>query len=102
MSLTNRRELAKKGKDALYVHDALRLFTRGAQLAPSVVEQARRLRQRLTRRQRAKLSENVGKLSLATTDFFIEAARQARGRSAAHSPEVIALVLKLGLAELLD
>lgn len=102
ITVTNRRELAKKGKDTLYIQDALRLFTQASRLAPALVDQARRIVPRLTSRQTLKLKENVEKLSSPRTDFVLEAARQAQGRRAPHSAEVIALVMKLGLKELLS
>ena len=101
LTLTNRRSIAKKGKDALYVHDALQLFTKDARIQPEVVAQARRILATLGKSQKRRLTENVAKLSDGRTDFVAEASRQASGRPGVHSPEAIALANRLGFRELL-
>lgn len=100
LTLTNRRSLQKKGKDALYVHDVLLLFTHDGRLHREVVALARRVVATLTKGQRAKLLETVAKLGDPRTDFVAEAARQAVGRPVLQTPDAIALANRLGLAEL--
>lgn len=101
LSLTNRRTLAKRGKDALYAHDALLLFTHHGQVHQDVVALAGRVLATLTKRQKARLLETAAKLGDARTDFVGESARQAEGRPAPHTSEAIALANRLGLRELL-
>ena len=101
LTLTNRRTLGKKGKDALYVHDALLLFTHGGHIHPEVVALAVRVVATLTKKQKAKLLETAAKLGDARTDFVGESDRQAEGRPGLHTPEAIALANRLGLKELL-
>ncbi len=101
LTLTNRRSPLKKGKDALYAHDALLLFTRDGQLHPDVVSLAGRVLATLTKKQKAKLLENAAKLGDARTDFVGESSRQAEGRASLHTAEAIALANRLGFRELL-
>jgi len=101
LTLTNRRSLQKKGKDALYAHDALLLFTLNGHIHPEVVVLAARVIATLTKRQKAKLLETAAKLGDARTDFVVESARQAEGRPGLHSAEAFALANRLGLKELL-
>lgn len=97
-----RRSMLKKGKDALYLHDALILFGPGGHLHPDVLAQAARVQLTLTADQKAR-GRTVG-TELAKPDNAVirEAARQAEatGRTGATSPEAIALVIRTGLAEL--
>ena len=101
LTLTDRRSLSKKGKDALYVHDALLLFNHGGRVHPEVVEQSGRVLATLTRSQLKRLNRNAGELGNPGTDFVAEAARQAAGRPGVHTAEVVALAIRLGLRELL-
>ena len=101
LTLTNRRTLDKKGKDALYAHDALRLFTHNGHVHPDVVALANRVVATLTKRQKAKLLETVAGLGDGRTDFVAESARQAKGRAGLHTAEALALANRLGLKELL-
>lgn len=59
LTLTDRRKLQKKGKDALYAHDALLLFTLNGHIHPEVVALATRVMATLTKRQKAKLLETA-------------------------------------------
>ncbi len=101
LTLTNRRSLQKKGKDALYAHDALLLFTLNGRIHPEVVVLAARVLETLTKRQKTKLLETAAKLGDARTDFVVESARQAEGRPGLHTAEAFALGNRLGLKELL-
>lgn len=101
LTLTNRRSLQKKGKDALYAHDALLLFTLNGHIQPEVVALANRVMATLTKKQKAKLLETAGKLGDARTDFVVESARQAEGRPGLHTAEAFALGNRLGLKEML-
>jgi hypothetical protein len=100
LTLTNRRSLEKKGKDALYAHDALLLFTHDGRIHPEVVALAARVLATLTRKQKTKLLETAAKLGDARTDFVAESARQAEGRPGLHTAEAFALANRLGLKEL--
>ena len=102
ITLTARRTLGKKGKDALYAHDGLQLFTHGTRLHADVVAQAGRVLETLTRKQHRKLIENADKLGDANTDFVVEASRLADGRPGLHTAQAIALANRLGLGELLS
>lgn len=101
LTLTNRRSLQKKGKDALYVHDALLMFTHGGHVHPDVVALGARVVSTLGPKARKKLLETVPKLGDARTDFVAESARQSQGRPGLHTAEAIALANRLGLEELL-
>lgn len=101
ITLTNRHSLAKKGKDALYAHDALLLFTHNGHIHSEVVVLATRVISLLTAKQAATLRENAHALGDARTDFVAESARQAAGRAVIHTVEAIALANSLGLHELL-
>jgi|CXWL01.1.fsa_nt_gi hypothetical protein len=101
LTLKNRRSLEKKGKDALYAHDALLLFTHNRHLHPEVIALAARVVATLTSKQKVKLLETAENLSDARTDFVAESARQAEGRPGLHTAEAIALANRLGLKELL-
>lgn len=101
LTLTNRRELAKKGKDALYVHDAMRLFLDGASLHPFLVDAARALMKRLPQSRATMLTNNARKPANARTDFVVEASKQAQGRRSPHTPEVLAAFMKLTFIDLL-
>ncbi len=101
LTLTNRRSLHKKGKDALYAHDALLLFTHDGRIHPEVIALAARVLATLTKKQTAKLRETAAKLGDSRTDFVAESARQAEGRLGRHTVEAIALANQLGLKELL-
>lgn len=101
LTLSARRNVGKKGKDALYVHDALQLFTKDAHLQPEVIAMAKRVHDTLTKKQQKRLEENIEKLSDPGTDFVAEAARQAAGRPGTHTAEAIALANRLGFRELL-
>lgn len=101
LTLTNRRTLQKKGKDALYAHDALLLFTLNGNIHPEVVALAPRVMATLTKKQKAKLLDIAAKLGDARTDFVVESARQAEGRPRIHNAEAIALANRLGFKELL-
>lgn len=100
ITLTNRRTLAQKGKDALYVHDVLQLFMTATGLRRPIVEQAKEVTASLSRGQRLLLTENVTRLCDQQTDFVIEASRQASGRSV-NSVAAITTALRLGFRELL-
>lgn len=100
LTLTNRRSLEKKGKDALYAHDALLLFTHNGRIHPEVVALVARVLATLTQKQKTKLLETAAKLGDARTDFVAESARQAEGRPGPHSAEAFALANRLGLKEL--
>jgi hypothetical protein len=99
LTLTNRRSLQKKGKDALRPRRAAALHPQRAH--PEVVALANRVFATLTKKQKAKLLETVGKLGDARTDFIVESARQAEGRPGLHNAEAFALANRLGLKELL-
>lgn len=101
LTLTNRRTLQKKGKDALYAHDALLLFTHDGHLHPDIVAAAARVLATLTKKQKSKLLDTAARLGDPRTDFVAEAARQAAGRGALHTAEAVALANRLGLKELL-
>lgn len=102
LTVTDRRDFPKRGKDALYVHDALLLFTLDGHIHPEVVSLAARVLATLTKKQKAKLLETAAKLGDARTDFLIESARQAEGRPGLHTAEAFALANRLGLKELLE
>lgn len=101
LTLPNRRTLQKKGKDALYAHDALLLFTSDGHVHAEVISLAARVMATLTKKQRARLLETVDRLGDARTDFVAESARQAEGRPGLHSVEAFAVANRLGLKELL-
>lgn len=101
LTLTNRSALQKKGKDALYAHDALLLFTHNGHIHPEVVALAARVSATLTKKQQAKLRATAARLGDARTDFVVESARQAEGRPGLHTAEAFALANRLGLKELL-
>ena len=101
LTLTNRRTLERKGKDALYVHDALLLFTHGGRLHPDVIAAAKRVLGTVSTRQAKKIRENAERLGDSRTDFVLESARQAAGRAGLQTPEALALANRLGLKELL-
>ncbi len=100
LTLTDRRSLAKKGKDALYVHDALQLFTSAGRLQPVVVAQAKRVLETLSKGQTKRLLVNVARLGDARSDFVREASLQAAGRPGVHTPEAVALANRLGFVDL--
>ncbi len=50
--LPARPSTAKKGKDALYVHDVLQLFTHGGRIHNEVINQAQGVLQTLTAKER--------------------------------------------------
>lgn len=101
ITLSARRTLEKKGKDALYVHDVLLLFTHDGRLRREVIEQATRVRRTLTHSQAKRLGDNARKLGESTTDFVAEAARQASDRARAPTAQSMATANRLGLQELL-
>ena len=81
LTLSDRRTIAKKGKDSLYVHDAFQLFTTSAgQLHAHVVEFGTRVLASLTPKQLKRLKQNVERLGDPRSDLVIEASRQAVGR----------------------
>jgi hypothetical protein len=99
-----RPRLSKKGKDALYVHDVLELFTQGGHVQPAVVEEALRVWQTLSDKQRKRLAETAKALGAASNDAVREASRIAKEslRPNALTPEALALACRLGLNELLS
>lgn len=101
LTLTNRRSIEKKGKDALYADDALLLFTLNGRIHPEVVALANSVMATLTKKQKTKLLETAARLGDARTDFVVESARQAEGRPGLHSAEAFALANRLGLKDLL-
>lgn len=102
ITLSARRTLEKKGKDALYVHDVLLLFTHDGRIRSEVVEQAVRVQTTLTPSQAKRLRNNARSLGEPTTDFVAEAARQAADRPRAATAQSMATANRLGLSELLD
>jgi hypothetical protein len=94
---------AKRGKDALYVHDALQLFTHSGRIHPDIVAQARRVEATLTRKQRGLVAKSAGQMGEAGTPAVREAARIAAEALRPSSPtaQAIAVACRLGLAELL-
>jgi len=101
ITLGARRTLEKKGKDALYVHDVLLLFTHDGRVRSEVIEQAARVLKTLTRSQARRLRDHARKLGEPTTDFVAEAARQAADRPRAPTAQSMAAANRLGLQELL-
>jgi hypothetical protein len=101
LTLTNRRSLEKKGKDALYVHDTLLLFTQNAHIHPEVIALAAQVLATMTKKQKAKLLETAANLGDARTDFVAESARQTAGRPGLHTAEAFSVANRLGLKELL-
>jgi hypothetical protein len=101
LTLTNRRTLERKGKDALYVHDTLLLFTHGGRLHSDVIAAAKRVLGTVSKRQAKKIRENAERLGDLRSDFVLESARQAVGRAGLQTAEALALANRLGLAELL-
>lgn len=101
LTVTDRRDFLKRGKDALYVHDALRLFTVNGHIHREVVSLAERVVSTLTKKQKSRLLQTAAKLGDAGTDFVVESARQAEGRPGLHTPKALALANRLGLEELL-
>lgn len=101
LTLTNRRTKEQRGKDALYAHDALQLFSTPQGVLAEVVAQASHVRSTLGRKQLAELQLNAAKLSDPRTDFVAEASRQAAaaGRRG-QGTEAIALANKLGFRDL--
>lgn len=97
-----RRSLMKKGKDTLYLHDTLLLFSHAGRLHPEVCAQAARVAKTLTRDQRARGERIRSELENPEHLSIREAATQAAatGRAGPNSPEAIARVIRLGLTEL--
>jgi hypothetical protein len=101
LTLTHRRSFQKRGKDALYAHDALLLFTLDGHIHAEVSVLATRVIATLTKRQKTKLFETAEQLGDARTDFVVESVRQAEGRPGLRTAEAFALANRLGLKELL-
>ncbi|MGV3620704.1 MAG: GSU2403 family nucleotidyltransferase fold protein [Archangium sp.] len=101
LTVTNRRQLYKKGKDALYIHDVLLMFTVGGRLRDEVTAQARSVVATLSKRQLKRLTENVAKLGDPTTDFLREAWAQTENRAGRVSVDAMAFANRSGLRELL-
>lgn len=101
LTLTNRRTLERKGKDALYIHDVLLLFTHEGPIHPNVIVAAKGVLGTVSKRQAKKIRENAERLGDPRTDFVLESARQAVGRAGLQMPEALALANRLGLKEFL-
>jgi hypothetical protein len=98
-----RTSTSKRGKDALYIHDTLQLFTHGGRVHEEVVQQSQRVCQTFSRKQREQVGMTLKKLSDAVSAPVKEAARIAKEslRPDAPSPHAIAVTCRLGLAELM-
>lgn len=101
VTLPSRPEAAKRGKDALYIHDVLLLFTHDGRLHREVVEAAQRVLKLLTKRQRRIVGKTAASLGDARTPFVIASAQQAQGRPGRVDAETFALANRQGLDELL-
>ncbi len=99
-----RRTLAKRGKDTVYIHDAIITFTRGGRLATGIVEQAQRLLSTLTKSQAKRLRAQVEALRDSNDQCCREAAAQiqAAGRTRGTNADEVRLLVRLGLDELLS
>lgn len=101
--LPSRPSLSKKGKDALYIHDVLQLFTDKGRIHPDIVAQAGRVLATLTKKQGQRTRETVADLGDPTAGSVKEAARIAAEtpRPSPPSATAIGVACRLGLAELL-
>jgi hypothetical protein len=102
--LPSRPTLGKKGKDALYVHDVLQLFTHSGRIRPEVVAQAKRLWSTLSKKQQSQSLATAGLLGDANSNIVKEASRIVADslRPDPPSAQAIALSCRLGLAEVLQ
>lgn len=101
--LPARTSSSKRGKDALYVHDILQLFTHLGRIQHQVIEQAHRVIQALSKKQWGQIRATVLTLGDPASGPIKEAARIASNslRPDSPSPQAIAVACRLGLAELL-
>lgn len=96
--LSSRPSTAKKGKDALYVHDVLQLFTHRGRVHNEVSQQAKRVSQTLTAKQEGQICKTAAQLGDPSSSPIKEAARIAMEslRPDPPSPQAIALVCSRG------
>jgi hypothetical protein len=101
--LPARTTSSKRGKDALYIHDTLQLFTHRGRVHPEVTQQAERVFQTLSKKQLEQIRKTIKTLGDPGSAPIKEASRIAKDslRPAPPSPQAIALACRLGLAELL-